>query len=105
MSVPGGGKPAPRPLGLVMATALVVGNMIGSGVYMLPASLAPYGWNVIPAWGITIAGSLCIAATFAGLCRSHPQAGGPYVYVRAAFGADVAFFIAWVYWISLFVGN
>jgi APA family basic amino acid/polyamine antiporter len=88
-----------------MATALVVGNMIGSGVYMLPASLAPYGWNVIPAWGITIAGSLAIAAVFAGLCRRMPQAGGPYVYVRAAFGKDVAFFIAWSYWISLFVGN
>jgi APA family basic amino acid/polyamine antiporter len=99
------GKPGTRPLGLVMATALVVGNMIGSGVYMLPASLAPYGWNVIPAWGITIAGSLCIAAVFAGLCRSRPQAGGPYVYVHAAFGNDVAFFIAWAYWISLFVGN
>ena len=51
----GGGA---RPLGLIMATALVAGNMIGSGVYMLPASLAPYGWNVIPAWGVTIAGSL-----------------------------------------------
>jgi APA family basic amino acid/polyamine antiporter len=88
-----------------MATALVVGNMIGSGVYMLPASLAPYGWNVIPAWGITIAGSLAIAAVFAGLCRSMPQAGGPYVYVRAAFGNDVSFFVAWAYWISLFVGN
>lgn len=88
-----------------MATALVVGNMIGSGVYMLPASLAPYGWNVIPAWGITIAGSLCIAATFAGLCRALPESGGPYVYVRAAFGPDTAFFIAWAYWISLFVGN
>ena len=94
-----------RPLGLVMTTALVVGNMIGSGVYMLPASLAPHGWNVIPAWGITIAGSLAIAAVFAGLCRSHAQAGGPYVYVRAAFGNDLAFFVAWAYWISLFVGN
>lgn len=105
MSTPGESSKSARPLGLVMATALVVGNMIGSGVYMLPASLAPYGWNVIPAWGITIAGSLCIAAIFAGLCRSRPQAGGPYVYVHAAFGNDVAFFIAWAYWISLFVGN
>ncbi len=103
---PGGGDSvAARPLGLVMATALVVGNMIGSGVYMLPASLAPYGWNVIPAWGITIAGSLAIAAVFAGLCRAHPKTGGPYVYVREAFGDDLAFYVAWAYWISLFVGN
>ena len=105
MTPPGGSTSAARPLGPVMATALVVGNMIGSGVYLLPASLAPYGWNVIPAWGITIAGSLCIATVFAGLSRTRPQAGGPYVYVHAAFGADVAFFIAWAYWISLFVGN
>lgn len=105
-SKPGGGDiVAARPLGLVMATALVVGNMIGSGVYMLPASLAPYGWNVIPAWGITIAGSLAIAAVFAGLCRAHPKTGGPYVYVREAFGDDLAFYVAWAYWISLFVGN
>jgi APA family basic amino acid/polyamine antiporter len=94
-----------RPLGLAMATALVVGNMIGSGVYLLPASLAPYGWNVIPAWGITIAGSLALAGIFAGLCRHQAQGAGPYVYVRLAFGNDVAFYIAWVYWISLFVGN
>jgi len=105
MSQPGGRSTAARPLGLVMATALVVGNMIGSGVYLLPASLAPYGWNVIPAWGVTIMGSLCLAAIFAGLSRAWPQAGGPYVYVRAAFGADLAFFVAWAYWISLFVGN
>lgn len=101
----GDGRAVARPLGLIMVTALVVGNMIGSGVYMLPASLAPYGWNVIPAWGITIAGSLCIAAVFAGLSRRHLQGGGPYVYVRAAFGNDTAFLIAWAYWISLFVGN
>jgi APA family basic amino acid/polyamine antiporter len=104
----GGADDAPpvvRSLGLPMATALVVGNMIGSGVYMLPASLAPYGWNVIPAWGLTILGSLAIATVFAGLCRAMPRAGGPYVYAQAAFGPMVGFFIAWAYWISLFVGN
>jgi len=88
-----------------MAMALVVGNMVGSGIYMLPASLAPYGWNIIPAWGLTIVGSLCLAAVFAGLARLMPVAGGPYAYVRTAFGPEIAFFIAWAYWISLFVGN
>lgn len=102
---PGSGTTAARPLGLVMATALVVGNMIGSGVYLLPASLAPYGWNVIPAWGLTILGGLAVATVFGGLARSRPQAGGPYAYTQAAFGPGVGFFIAWAYWISLFVGN
>jgi len=88
-----------------MATALVVGNMIGSGVYLLPASLAPYGWNVIPAWGLTIAGALALAGVFGGLARSRPQAGGPFAYTQAAFGPGIGFFIAWTYWVSLFVGN
>ncbi|MDB5686673.1 MAG: amino acid permease-associated region [Rhizorhabdus sp.] len=103
--MPGGGSTAARPLGLTMATALVVGNMIGSGVYLLPAALAPYGWNVIPAWGLTIAGALAVATVFGGLARARPQAGGPYAYSQAAFGPGVGFFIAWAYWISLFVGN
>ena len=89
----------------MLATALVIGNMIGSGVYLLPASLAPYGWNVLPAWGLTIAGALALAAVFGGLACAMPKAGGPYAYTQAAFGPGVGFFIAWAYWISLFVGN
>lgn len=48
-------KPA-RKLGLFMAVALVIGNMIGSGVFLLPASLAPFGWNAVAGWVVTIAG-------------------------------------------------
>ena len=54
-----------RQLGVTMATALVVGNMIGAGIFLLPALLAPFGANAIYAWGITIAGALFLAATFA----------------------------------------
>ena len=50
-----------KPLGVWMCAALVVGNMIGSGVFMLPASLAPYGWNAVIAWLLTIGGALCLA--------------------------------------------
>ncbi len=49
-----------RKLGFVMCVALVVGNMIGSGVFLLPASLAPLGWNSVYGWLVTIAGSLCL---------------------------------------------
>lgn len=96
---------APRALGFWMCTALVVGNMIGSGVFMLPASLAPYGWNAVFGWGITIAGGLCLAVVFAGLARAFPKAGGPYAYTQEAFGPLVGFMVAWSYWISLWVGN
>jgi APA family basic amino acid/polyamine antiporter len=88
-----------------MCTALVVGNMIGSGVFMLPASLAPYGWNAVFGWLVTIAGGVCLAFVFAGLARAFPKAGGPYAYTQEAFGPLVGFMVAWSYWISLWVGN
>ena len=92
-----------RKLGFWMATALVVGNMIGSGIFLLPATLAPYGWNAVYGWGLTIAGALCVAFVFAGLGRAMPQAG-PYGYARAAFGPGIAFVTIWSYWISVWVG-
>lgn len=92
-------------LGLAMCTALVVGNMIGSGVFLLPASLAPYGWNAIVGWLVTIAGGLCLAGVFAGLSRRLPLEGGAYAYAKAAFGPAAAFVVAWSYWIATWVGN
>ncbi len=94
-----------RPMGLWMALALVMGSMIGSGVFLLPASLAPLGWNSVFGWLITVAGALCIAKVFAQLSRAVPKAGGPYAYTRAAFGDGAGFAIAWAYWISMWVGN
>ncbi len=94
-----------RPMGLWMALALVMGSMIGSGVFLLPASLAPLGWNSVFGWLITVSGALCVATVFAHLCRALPKAGGPYAYTRAAFGDGAGFAIAWAYWISMWVGN
>ena len=97
--------PTKRAMGPWMATALVMGSMIGSGVFLLPASLAPLGWNSLFGWLITVGGTLCMAAVFASLARSIPEAGGPYAFTRAAFGTGPAFAVAWSYWISLWVGN
>lgn len=94
-----------RALGLWMCTALVVGNMIGSGVFMLPASLAPYGVNGLGGWAFTVAGAMMLALVFAALSRVVPGAGGPYVYPRAAFGEGVGFLVAWAYWVGTWVGN
>ena len=88
-----------RQLGVTMATALVVGNMIGAGIFLLPALLAPFGANAIYAWGITIAGALFLAATFA-ILSAHVE-GGPFVYVEEAFGSEVAFVVMWSYLISV----
>ncbi len=98
--------PSARPaMGLWMALALVMGSMIGSGVFLLPASLAPLGWNSVFGWIVTISGTLCMAGVFAALARAFPAAGGPYAYTRIAFGPVAAFAVAWAYWISLWVGN
>jgi APA family basic amino acid/polyamine antiporter len=99
--------PPPRPqlLSFWMCVALVVGNSIGSGVFLLPASLAPFGLNSVIAWGFTASGAIALAVVFARLSRAYPQAGGPYAYVHFAFGPLTAFIVAWGYWISIWVGN
>lgn len=88
-----------------MCVALVVGNTIGSGVFLLPTSLAPYGLNSVLAWGITACGAVLLAAVFAKLSRAFPQSGGPYAYVTLAFGPFTAFIMTWGYWVSVWVGN
>jgi APA family basic amino acid/polyamine antiporter len=66
-----------REIGFWTAVALVVGNMIGSGVFLLPASLAPYGGLSLVGWGISAGGSIALALVFAHLARAQPAAGGP----------------------------
>src|SRR5829696_9196952 len=94
-----------RSMGLWMATALVVGNMIGSGVFLLPSSLAAYGGISIVAWLLTTAGAVLLALVFARLGRAYPRTGGPYAYSRKAFGDFVGFQTAWGYWIAAWAGN
>jgi APA family basic amino acid/polyamine antiporter len=89
-----------RALGLLMSTALLVGNTIGIGIFMLPASLAPYGLNALPGWLITAGGCTFIAWVFAGLPRAFPEDDGPYAYASRAFGNAVAFVMLWCYWVS-----
>ncbi len=90
-----------RKLGLFAAIALVMGNMIGSGVFLLPASLAPYGWNAVIGWFITTAGTLVLAWVLAALTTAKPAAGDPAGFVAEAFGALPAFFVSWIYWVSV----
>jgi len=88
-----------------MGTALVVGNMIGSGIFSLPASLAPYGGISILGWLYTAAGAMLLALVFARLSRRYPRVGGPYAFTRQGFGDFLGFLVAWGYWISIWAGN
>lgn len=94
-----------RGIGFGATLALVVGNLVGSGIYLLPATLAPLGWNQLVGWGITIIGALALALVFARLAARLPLAGGPFVYVETAFGPFAGFITAWAYWTMLWVGN
>ena len=96
---------AKRGLGLWMCVSLVAGNMIGSGIFLLPASLAPYGSISIVGWLITSAGAVALAVVFSRLARRIPLAGGPYAYTRAVFGDFAGFLVGWGYWISILATN
>lgn len=98
-------RPAQRGLGFWMTLALVVGNLIGSGIYLLPATLAPLGVNQLAGWMVTIAGSLCMAFVFARLAARMPAPGGPFAYVMQGFGPAAGFAAAWAYWTMLWSGN
>lgn len=98
------GKEAGK-LGFGALLALVIGNMIGSGIYLLPAQLAPLGWNQFAGWAITIVGALALAQVFATLGARLPLAGGPYAFATAAFGPLAGFVAAWAYWVMSWVGN
>ena len=98
MSAAANGK---KSLGLAACTAIVVGNMVGSGFYLSPAAVAPYGNLAIIAWIVMGAGAICLGLVFAKLARLAPATGGPYAYTRMAYGDFMGFLIAWGYWISI----
>jgi APA family basic amino acid/polyamine antiporter len=90
-----------KSLGIGACTAVVVGNMVGSGFYLSPSAVAPYGTLAIVMWAVMGAGAICLGLTFARLARLAPATGGPYAYTRMAFGDFPGFLIAWGYWISI----
>ncbi len=94
-----------RKFGFWLATSLVVGNIIGSAIFMLPAGLAPFGWNAISAWGVTFVGALCLAWVFAQLARYLPNAGGSYGFMQLGVGERLAFLGAWGYLVSVWAAN
>ena len=92
-------------LGLTAATALIVGSIIGVGIFNLPTSLGGYGPISLVAMALTTIGALALAMLFAALSRRLPADGGPYAYSRAAFGNVLGFANAWSYWITAWAGN
>lgn len=96
-----------RELGLFAAISIVLGNTIGSGIFMIPQGLAAASnpKSTIIAWIITSIGSILLCLSFAKLSTAMPKTGGPIIYTRAAFGELPAFLVAWTYWIGIWVGD
>src|SRR3982751_1074107 len=105
----GPGRPAhsktQHRLTLSQSTALIVGSIIGVGVFSLPYALSSYGPISLFAMGLATVGALVLALLFAALSRRMPAPGGPYAYARTAFGNPLGFANAWSYWITAWAGN
>jgi APA family basic amino acid/polyamine antiporter len=94
-------KQASSKLGLWTSTSLVVGNMIGAGVFLMPAAMAAFGGIGLLGWLFSAIGSFFLAKVFSSLSKLVPnKTGGPYVYTRAGFGDFTGFLVAWGYWIA-----
>lgn len=93
-------------IGLLTATSFVIGNMIGAGIFVIPAILAPFGSISFLGWIFTAAGALILAKIFGNFSKILvSKSGGPYAYSRAGFGDFIGFLVAWGYWISIWVSN
>ena len=101
---PAGEEPTQQ-FGLTTAMALIVGSVIGVGIFNLPTSLSVYGPITLISVALTTVGALVLALMFAALSRRLPAGGGPYAYARAAFGNRLGFANAWSYWITAWGGN
>jgi len=91
----------PQTMGLWMTTGLVVGSMIGSGIFMLPVSLAPLGLNMVLAWGVSILGALSVAFALSRLARLGGN--GMQSYIEQAFGPIIGYLVSWAFWFSNWV--
>lgn len=92
-------------IGFWTCTSLVVGNMIGSGVFLLPSALAIYGGISLLGWLFSTLGAFVLAILFSYLSKAMPSVGGPYAYTREGLGEFAAFLVAWGYWVSVWCGN
>lgn len=92
-------------LGFVALVSIVIGSQIGSGTFMFPSLLAPFGTIGLLGWIVSVSGAISLALLFSRLSEKLPKNGGPHVYVSEAFGREAGFFTAWVYWIISWSSN
>lgn len=94
-----------RPFGLWTAASLVVGGMIGAGIFILPAQLAPFGTTGLVAWGLAIPGALLLAYVLSRLAVARPEATGAVAIVGEALGPLPGLLVGWSYWVGICSAN
>ena len=94
-----------RKIGPVLATFVVANNMIGSGFFLLPATLAKSGGVTALAWLLCTVLAMMLGGAFARLAKHHPDLQSPDDYVRPSLGRDVSFLATTMYWVSSWIGN
>lgn len=96
-----------RDLGLIAAISIVVGNMVGSGIYGLPSELAKVASPSITllAWVSVSVGAIIIALSYGNLSKYLPKAGGPVVYAEAAMGRFSGYAVSLIWWLAAAIGN
>ena len=95
----------PRKIGPVLATFVVANNMIGSGFFLLPATLAKSGGVTALSWLLCTVLAMMLGGAFARLAKHHPELQSPDDYVRPSLGRDVSFLATTMYWVSSWIGN
>lgn len=95
-----------KKIGVWTSTSLVVGNMIGAGVFLMPSALASFGSISLIGWIFSAIGAIVIAKIFANLSQLIPSAdGGPYAFSKAGLGDFAGFLVGWGYLISVWTTN
>lgn len=92
-------------IGFWPVLAIVIGSQIGSGVFMLPTTMAPFGMYSLVGWLLAGVSAILLAIVFSILCFWFPKTGGPHVYIKEAFGNTAAFFVGWTYWVVSWVSS
>ena len=98
--------PEKNKLGLWTSTSLVIGNMIGAGIFLMPAAMASFGSIGLLGWVFSAIGSFFLAKVFSNLSKLLPHAtGGPYAYTRDGLGDFIGFLVAWGYYLAVACAN
>src|SRR3712207_2906238 len=92
-------------MGLIAAIALVVGNVMGSGIFLLVSSLSQEcsPGSAIVGWIISGLGAILMGISFANLSKKIPKTGGPYEYIKKAYGDFTGFINGWLFWNSYWI--